>query len=58
MHQSRGRVQNRNYNYNKKIRFGTDQITGQIAETGNNSAKTKVGLDMNKILGEVILKET
>ena len=39
------------------IRIGTDQITGQIAETENNTDKTEVGLDMSKILGEVILEE-
>ena len=36
--------------------IGTDQIAGQIAETGDNTDKTEVGLDMNKILGEVILE--
>ena len=39
------------------IRIGTDQTTGQIAERENNTDKTEVGLDMNKILGEVILGE-
>ena len=39
------------------IRIDADQITGQIAETENNTDKTAVGLDMNKILGEVILEE-
>ena len=38
-------------------RIGTDQITGKIAEIENNTDKTEVGLDMNKILGEVILEE-
>ena len=40
------------------IRIGTDQITGQIAETEDNTDKTEVGLDVNKILGEVILEES
>ena len=39
------------------IRIGTDQITGQISETEDNTDKTEVGLGMNKILGEVILGE-
>ena len=34
-----------------------DQIAGQTAEMENNTDKTEVGLDMNKILGEVILEE-
>ena len=40
------------------IRIGTDQTTGQIAETENNTDKIEVGLDMKKLLGEVILEET
>ena len=36
------------------IRTGTDQITGQIAETEDNTDKTEVGLGMSKILREVI----
>ena len=40
------------------IRTHTDQTTGQIAETEDNIDKTEVGLDMSKILGEVILEET
>ena len=40
------------------IRVDTDQITVQIAETGDNIEKTEAGLGMNKILGEVILEET
>ena len=40
------------------FRIGTDQITGQIAETEDNTDKTEVGLNMNKISGEVILEET
>ena len=31
--------------------------TGQIAETEDNTDKTEVDLDMNKILGEVISEE-
>ena len=40
------------------IRTGTDQITGQIAETEDNTDKTEVGLGMSKIIREVILGET
>ena len=40
------------------VRLGTDLITDQIAGTENNTDKIEVGLDMNKILGEVILEET
>ena len=40
------------------IQIGTDQITGQIAETEANTDKTEVGLDTNKIIGEVTLEET
>ena len=36
------------------IRIGTDQITGQIAEIED---KTEVGLDMSKIIGELILEQ-
>ena len=57
IHQSRGRGQNRNYNQ-RKIRIGTDLITDQIAETEDNIDKMEAGLDMNKILEEVILGET
>ena len=39
------------------IRIGTDQITGQVAEIEDNTDKTAVGPDMNKII-EVILEET
>ena len=39
------------------IRIGTDQIAGQIADTENNTNKAEVGLDVNKILEEVILEE-
>ena len=39
------------------IRIGTDLITDQIAETEDNIDKIETGLDMNKILGEVILRE-
>ena len=38
--------------------IGTDQITGKIAETEINTDMTDVGLNMNKILGEVISEET
>ena len=56
IHQSRGRGQKRNYiTIQETIRIGTDQITGQTAEIEDNTDKTEVGLDMNKILGEVIL---
>ena len=40
------------------IKTGTDQITDQIAQTEDNTDKTEVGLDMNKIIEEVILVET
>ena len=40
------------------IRTDTDQITDQVVVTENNTNKTEVGLDTNKILGEVILEET
>ena len=40
------------------IRIGTGQITGQTVETEDNTDKTEVGLDMNKIIGEVTLEET
>ena len=36
------------------IRIGTDQIAGQIEETG----KTEVDPDISTILGEIILEET
>ena len=36
------------------IRIGRDQITGQIAETEDNTDRIEVGLNMNKIIGEVI----
>ena len=39
------------------IRIGKDQIIGQIAETEDNTDKTEIGLDMSKIIGEVILEE-
>ena len=39
------------------IKIGTDQITNQRAETKDNRDKTEVGLDMNKIIAEVILEE-
>ena len=40
------------------IRTGTDHITGQTVVTEDNTDKTKVSPDTNKIIGEVILKET
>ena len=40
------------------IRIGTIQITGQIAEIEDNTNKAEVGLDMDKIMEEVILEET
>ena len=40
------------------IRIATDQITGQIAETEDNTDKTEVALGMSNILEEVILEET
>ena len=39
------------------IRIGIDQITDQIVVTEDNTDKTEVGLDMNKIIGEVTLEE-
>ena len=48
IHQSRGR---------ESIKIGTDQITDQAAEAEDNTDKTEVGLDMNKIMEEVILEE-
>ena len=39
------------------IKIGTDHITDQTAETEDNTNKTEVGLDMNKIIEEVILEE-
>ena len=38
------------------IRIGTDQIKGQITETEDNTDRTEIGLDMSKILGEVIFR--
>ena len=40
------------------ISTDTDQITGQIVVTEDNTDKTGVGLDTNIIIGEVILEET
>ena len=40
------------------IRIGTNQITGQTVVTEDNTDKTVVGLDMNKIRREVTLEET
>ena len=39
------------------IKTGTDQITGQVVETEDNTDKTEVGLETNKIIEEVILEE-
>ena len=39
------------------MRTDTDQVTGQVVVTEDNTGKTEVGLDMNKIIGEVILEE-
>ena len=39
------------------IRAGTDQIIGQIVVTEDNTDKTAVSLDTNKIIGEVTLEE-
>ena len=36
----------------------TDQITGHIMVTEDSTDRTEVDLDMNKIIGEVILGET
>ena len=33
-------------------------MTGQIAETEDNTDKTEVGLGMSRMLGKVMLKET
>ena len=40
------------------IRAGIDQIIDQIVVTEDNTDKTKVGTDANKITGEKILEET
>ena len=40
------------------IRIGRDLIIDQIAVTEDNTDKTEVGPDTNKIKGEVILEET
>ena len=39
------------------IKIGTDQITDQIVVTKNNTDRIEVGLDTNKIIGEVTLEE-
>ena len=57
IHQSRGRVQNQELQSGETIRIGRDLITDQIAETEDNTDKTEVGQDMNRIIGEVILEE-
>ena len=38
--------------------MGTDQITGQIVVTEDNTDKIDVGPDTNKIIGQVTLGET
>ena len=35
------------------IKIGTEIITGQIAETRDNTDRIEVGIHMNKIIGEV-----
>ena len=40
------------------IKAGTDQTTNQTAETEDNTDKTEVDLDINKVIEEVILEET
>ena len=40
------------------IRTGTDQVIDQTVVTEDNTDKTEVGLDMDKIIGEVTLEET
>ena len=58
IHQSRGRGQSQNYNCNQRNHQEWYRPkTGQIAETENKTDRTEVGLDMNKILGQVILEE-
>ena len=52
VYQNRGRGQNRNYR--ETIRTGIDQIV----VTEDNTDKTEVGLDMNKIIGEETSEET
>ena len=42
----------------ENIRTGTDCITGHIVVAEDNTDKTEVGLDTNKIMGEVTLEET
>ena len=39
------------------IRTGINQVIDQIAVTEDNTDKTEVGLDMNKIIGEETLEE-
>ena len=39
-------------------RTGTDQITGQVVVTEDNTDRTAVGLETNKITGEVTSEET
>ena len=40
------------------IKIGTGQITDQTAETQDNTDKTEVDLDTNKIIEKMILEET
>ena len=42
----------------KTIKTGTDQITDQTTEIEDNTDKTEVGLDTNKIIEVGILEET
>ena len=56
-HQSRHRRQNRNYNQrNYQNRYRSNNRSN--SRDRGQSNKTEVGLDMNKILGEVTLEET
>ena len=56
IHQSRGKGQTE-ITIRETIRTGSDQITCQIVVTEDNTDKIEVGLDMNKIIGEVTLEE-
>ena len=44
--------------FRETIRTGTDQIIDQIVVTEDNTDKTEVGLNMNKIIGVVTSEET
>ena len=39
------------------IRIGIGQIIDQTVETEDNSGKTEVGTDLNKVIGEIILEK-